>query len=139
MDKVIFPNSLKKTSTLLAGLQSVQEGLKIELATQYSANKSKAVYTFTAEEERVKEEDVGDDFIEEEFDQYQESVFRGLNAVSDLAVKLNRKQLRVLRVRNKKIFQRDSEKHKCGRGGCINPPVSYTHLLAILKTIELWP
>ena len=84
------------------------------------------MYTFTAEEERVKEEDVGDDFMEDEFDQYQESVFRDLNAVSDLAVKLNRRQLRVLRVRNKKIFQRDSEKHKCGRGGCINPQGCYS-------------
>ena len=126
MDKITFPNSLTdgskppKTSTLLTGLQSVQEGLRIELANQHSTSKSKAVYTFTTEEEKVKEEDVGDDFMEEEFDQYQESVFRGLNAVSDLAVKLNRKQMRVLRVRNKKIFQRDSEKHKCGRGGCTN-------------------
>ena len=96
-----------KTSTLVKGLHLVQEKLNIDSDNQHSGPaKGKAVCAITSEDEDVTEEEIGDNFNEEKFNLYQDSIYRGLkNAhVQELAVNLSTKQMRVLRGQNKRLF-----------------------------------
>ena len=136
MDKVLFPTSLKgetqppKTSTLHKGLHAVQEKLKVDTENQQSLPPGgKAVCMLSMEDEDVPEDEIGDDFTEDKINIFQESINRGLKYahVQELAVTLNMKQVRTLRARNKKIFQRDSVMKRCGRDRCANPENCYNY------------
>ena len=136
MDEVLFPTSLKgetqppKTSTLHKGLHAVQEKLKVDTENQQSLPPGgKAVCMLSMEDEDVPEDEIGDDFTEDKINIFQESINRGLKYahVQELAVTLNMKQVRTLRARNKKIFQRDSVMKRCGRDRCANPENCYNY------------
>ena len=146
MDDVLFPTSLKgetqppKTSTLHKGLHSVQEKLKVDTDSKHSLPiKGKAVCIISSEDEDVPEEDIGDDFTEDKFDMFQESINRGLKYahVQELAVTLNTKQMRTLRARNKRLFQRDSAMKRCGRDKCANPENCYNFRRGKQQTLSL--
>ena len=134
MDDVLFPTSLKdetqppKTSSLHKGLNSVRQKLQVDNDNkQPQPARGRAVNMISSEEEDISEEDIGDDFTEDKIDMYQASVNKGMKyaQVQELAVTLSMKQMRTLRARNKKYFQRDSELRKCGRDKCKNPENCY--------------
>ena len=136
MDEVLFPTNLKDgtqppmTRSINEGLHLVQQKLKVDSDSKHSLPaRGKAVYTIANEDEDVPEEEIGDNFTDEKFELFQDSVYKGLkNAhVHELAVTLNSKQMRTLRARNKRIFQRDSAMRKCGRDKCKTPESCYIY------------
>ena len=56
----------------------VQQKLKVDTDSKYTQPKGKAVYTITSEDEDVPEEEIGDDFNDEKFALFQESINKGL-------------------------------------------------------------